>query len=139
MTSVAEKLAQKSTRKTAAKQVRLRLVHVDFWSAVKLSFLIGVVCAIITLVAVILLWTVLVQTGVFESINSLLNDVSGKSAAEGGIAVESFLPVNNVLMFTLVVVLLNLVGGVALAAVVAFLYNLSVRLTGGLLFGFTNG
>ena len=37
MSTVAEKLAKKSTSKSSAKQVRLRLVYIDFWSAVKLS------------------------------------------------------------------------------------------------------
>ena len=32
MSSVAEKLARKSNRKPPAKQVRLRLVYIDFWS-----------------------------------------------------------------------------------------------------------
>ena len=39
MSTVADKLAKKSSSKTSAKQVRLRLVYIDFWSAVKLSFL----------------------------------------------------------------------------------------------------
>ena len=39
MSTVADKLAKKSTRKTSGKQVRLRLVYVDFWSAVKLSLI----------------------------------------------------------------------------------------------------
>ncbi len=36
MSTVADKLARKSSSRTNAKQVRLRLVYVDFWSAVKL-------------------------------------------------------------------------------------------------------
>ena len=40
MTSVAEKLQRKEQRRVATKQVRLKLVYVDFWSVVKLSFLI---------------------------------------------------------------------------------------------------
>lgn len=137
MTSVAEKLAQKSVRKTASKQVRLRLVHIDFWPVVKLTALIAVCGIVISLVAVALLWTVLVQTGVFDSINSLLNDISGSDS--GGVSVSDFVEFLPLMGFTLVVSVLNGVGMVALAAVAAFLYNLSVRLTGGLVFGFTNG
>ncbi|MDQ1526895.1 MAG: hypothetical protein QOG18_1508, partial [Microbacteriaceae bacterium] len=37
MSSVAEKLQRKSQRAGATKQVRLKLVYVDFWSAVKLA------------------------------------------------------------------------------------------------------
>ena len=49
MSSVAEKLARKSNRRPPAKQVRLRLVYIDFWSAVKLSFLAAVAIAIVTI------------------------------------------------------------------------------------------
>ena len=51
MSTVADKLAKKSSHKTSAKQVRLRLVYVDFWSAVKLSFLAAIALAIVTVVA----------------------------------------------------------------------------------------
>lgn len=135
MTSVAEKLAKKSTRRTAAKQVRLRLVHVDFWSFVKLVFLIGLCGIVVALIAVSLLWTVLVQTGVFDSVNNLLNDVSG---GEGTVSVSSFVQFGPLIGFTAAVSALNCVAWTALAAVGSFLYNLSVKITGGLVFGFTN-
>ena len=44
--TVADKLAKKTRRKSPAKQVRLKLVYVDFWSAVKFSFLISICAAI---------------------------------------------------------------------------------------------
>ena len=40
MSSVAEKLQRKDQRSVSSKQVRLKLVYIDFWSVVKLSFLI---------------------------------------------------------------------------------------------------
>jgi len=54
MSSVAEKLQRKSQRATATKQVRLKLVYIDFWSAVKLSFLIALCLGIVTIVATFL-------------------------------------------------------------------------------------
>ena len=42
MTSVAEKLQKKSSRQPAVKQVRLKLVYIDFWSALKPSFLLAI-------------------------------------------------------------------------------------------------
>lgn len=137
MTSVAEKLAKKSTRRTASKQVRLRLVHVDFWPIVKLVALIGFCGVIVTLVAVALLWTVLVQTGVFDSVNSLLNDITGGEDGEG-VTVASFIDFSSLMLYSIVVAVLNWIAVTALAAIAAFLYNLSVRITGGLVFGFTN-
>ena len=59
MSTVADKLAKKSSSKTSAKQVRLRLVYIDFWSAVKLSFLAAIALAIVTLVSVFLIFIVL--------------------------------------------------------------------------------
>ena len=56
MSTVAEKLAKKSTSKSSAKQVRLRLVYIDFWSAVKLSFLAAVALAIVTIVSFLLMY-----------------------------------------------------------------------------------
>ncbi|GGA68680.1 hypothetical protein GCM10011490_18960 [Pseudoclavibacter endophyticus] len=134
MTSVAEKLAKKSTRKTASKQVRLRLVHVDFWSAVKLALLVSACGVVVALVTVALLWTVLVQTGVFDSVNSLLNDVSGTET----VSISNFVEFGPLMVAVAVVSLLNLVAFTALTAVAAFFYNLSVKITGGLVFGFTN-
>ena len=134
MTSVADKLAQKTERRTAKKQVRLRLVHIDFWSVVKLALLISIAVAIVMVVAAVLLWTVIQQTGVVSSVDGLLNDVTGSS----GVTVETFVNFQGVLMFSLVCAGLQIIVTTALAAIAAFLYNLSVRVTGGLVFGFTN-
>ncbi len=66
MSTVADKLAKKSTRKTGGKQVRLRLVYVDFWSAVKLSFLGAVALAIVTMVSFFLIYLVLQATALTQ-------------------------------------------------------------------------
>ena len=42
------------------------------------------------------------------------------------------------MFFASIVAVLNAVGGTVLGAVSALIYNLSVKLTGGLLVGFTN-
>ena len=83
MSSVAEKLARKSNRRPPAKQVRLRLVYVDFWSAVKLSFLVAVCFAVISIVVTFLIHTVLSSTGIFEQVNSLVQDhTAGQGSLE---------------------------------------------------------
>lgn len=133
MSSVAEKLAKKSSRKPSTKQVRLKLVYVDFWSAVKLSFLIAIALAVITIVATFLVYTVLNSTDIFDKVNSLFRDVAG-SAAD----LTAILSLSNVMSFTVVVALLNTVVITALGAISALLYNLSVKITGGVLVGFTN-
>ena len=133
MSSVAEKLARKSSKRAPAKQVRLRLVYIDFWSAVKLSFLIAVCLAVVSIVAIFLVWTVLNSTGIFDALNELVQDVAGT----GG-DLSSVLSLGNVMGFAVVAALLNLVVTTALGAILAVLYNLSVKITGGILVGFTN-
>lgn len=132
--TVAEKLAKKSAKSPAAKQVRLKLVYVDFWSAVKLSFLLGLTLAIITIVVVYLVYTVLAQTGVFDQVNGLVQDVAGAEAFD----LNTIISLPQIMGFAVVVAVLNTIVTTALGAIVALLYNLSVKITGGLLVGFTN-
>ncbi|MFC4243983.1 DUF3566 domain-containing protein [Gryllotalpicola reticulitermitis] len=132
--SVAERLAKKTAKRPTSKQVRLKLVYVDFWSAVKISFLAGLAFAIIGIVVTFLLWTVLTQTGVFKTVGDLFNSISG----QGSNSFMSALGLGNVMSFSIIVGILDLIVVTALGAVVALLYNLSVKITGGLLVGFTN-
>jgi uncharacterized membrane protein len=134
MSSVAEKLQRKSQRAPATKQVRLKLVYIDFWSAVKLSFLISVSIAIVQIVVAFLVWTVLNSTGIFSALTEILVDILGDPTFS---VMDSF-SLSQVMLFAGVVALLNVVIGTALGAIAALIYNLSVRLTGGLLVGFTN-
>ena len=133
MSSVAEKLAKKSTRRPSTKQVRLKLVYIDFWSSVKLSFLVAVCLAVVTIVATFLIFTVLNQTMIFDTVDDLYTSIAGDSS---GLA--SVLSLGNVMGFATVVAVLNTVVITALGAIFALLYNLSVKMTGGLLVGFTN-
>ncbi|MBA8989300.1 hypothetical protein FHW23_000532 [Curtobacterium pusillum] len=134
MSSVAEKLQKKAKRPVGTRQVRLRLVYVDFWSMVKLSFLIALAGSIVILVATALVWVILNQTGVFTQIDALLKDVTGQN----NYSIMDQFSLGQVLGFSIVVGILNVVVGTVLGAIVSVLYNLSVRITGGLLVGFTN-
>jgi hypothetical protein len=133
MSSVAEKLAKKSTKRTSTKQVRLKLVYIDFWSAVKLSFLVAVALAVVTIVVFFLVYTVLDQTNIFDQVNGLYKDVAGV-----GNDLMAIFNLGRVMGFAVVVAILNLIVVTALGALCAALYNLSVKITGGLLVGFTN-
>ena len=134
MSSVAEKLQRKSARAGATKQVRLKLVYIDFWSVVKLSFLIAVCFGIILVVATFLVWIVLNSTSIFSQLNELAREVLDEQTFN---ILDTFsLP--RVMLFVTVVAALNVVVGTALGAVMAMLYNFSVRITGGLLVGFRN-
>ncbi len=133
MSSVAEKLQRKSQKATATKQVRLKLVYVDFWSAVKLSFLIALCIAIVEIVATFLLWIVLNSTGIFGQVTSVLSDILGPT-----FSLMDSISLVRVMLFTSVVAVLSVVVGTAIGAISALIYNMTVRVTGGLLVGFTN-
>jgi ABC-type sugar transport system permease subunit len=133
--SVADKLSGRSARPAEAKQVRLKLVYIDFWSAVKFSFLIAAAVGIVIFVAVLLIWTVLASTGVFDQISTLMKDVSGQNS----LTVSNVVSFAQVMGFTLVIAALNVVVGTVLGAIACVLYNLSVKITGGILVGFKNG
>jgi hypothetical protein len=133
MSTVADKLAKKSSHRTSAKQVRLRLVYLDFWSAVKLSFLAAVALAIVTLVSFFLIYMVVSATGLISKMDDLF-----KSFSDGSISLTQFVGLPQVMAVAAVIAILNLVIVTVLGAVFAGLYNLAVKVTGGLLVGFTS-
>ena len=133
MSTVADKLAKKSSHRTTAKQVRLRLVYIDFWSAVKLSFLAAVALAIVTVVTFVLLYLIVQTTGLIGQLDGFVGSFS-----DGEILVSQIIGFPQVLAFSAVVAILNLVVVTVLGAVIAGIYNLAVKITGGLLVGFTS-
>ncbi len=133
MSTVADKLAKKSTHKASAKQVRLRLVYVDFWSAVKMSFLAAIAIAVVTVVSFLLIYGVISATGLIAKLDELF-----KSITDGGVAVSSIIGFPQVMAFASVVAILDLIVVTVLGAVVAGIYNLAVKVTGGILVGFTS-
>jgi ABC-type phosphate transport system permease subunit len=132
--SVAEKLQRKEMRQTTSRQVRLKLVYIDVWSLVKLSFLVWLCLGIVLVVASVLIWVVLASTGIFDTLDQTLRDMIG----DENFAIADSFGIAQVLGGTTLIALLNTIVGTALGAVGGFLYNLSVRLTGGLLVGFQN-
>jgi len=132
--SVAEKLQRKDVRQSTSRQVRLKLVYVDVWSLVKLSFLVWLCLAIVLVVASILVWVVLFSTGIFDQLDETLRDI----LVDPDFAVADRFGIAQVALFAVLVGLLNTIVGTALGAIGGFLYNLSVRFTGGLLVGFQN-
>ena len=132
--SVAEKLQRKEMRQTTSRQVRLKLVYLDVWSLVKLSFLVWLCLGVVLIVASVLIWVVLASTGIFDTLDLTLRDMIG----DQNFSISNSFGIGQVLVFTLVIALLNTIVGTALGAVGGFLYNLSVRFTGGLLVGFQN-
>ena len=134
MSTVAEKLQRKSQRSAPVKQVRLKLVYIDFWSAVKLSFLVAICLSIALLITTLMIWVVLSSLGIINDLDALFAEILG----EDDLSLAEILSLGQVMFFASIVAVLNAVGGTVLGAVSALIYNLSVKLTGGLLVGFTN-
>lgn len=134
MSSVAEKLQRKAPRKVNTKQVRLKLVYLDFWSVVKLSFLTFICSGIVQVVFAVLVWVVLNSTGIFSDLDKLIQQI----LADPTFSVTTSFSLVQVALFSTIVAALNVVVGTALGAIFAVLYNLSARITGGLLVGFQN-
>lgn len=134
MSTVAEKLQRKSQRSAPVKQVRLKLVYIDFWSAVKLSFLVAICLSIALLITTLMIWVVLSSLGIINDLDALFAEILGEDA----LSLAEILSLAQVMFFASIVAVLNAVGGTVLGAVSALIYNLSVKLTGGLLVGFTN-
>jgi len=133
MSTVADKLAKKSAQKTSSKQVRLRLMYIDFWSAVKLSFLVAIAIAIVTLVFFVLLFLVIQSTGLIAQVDEFVGSFS-----DGRFSIEAAVGLAQVFAFGSVVAILNLVVITVMGAVAAGIYNMCVKITGGLLVGFTS-
>lgn len=131
--TVADKLAQKTRKKAPSKQVRLRLVYVDFWSAVKFSFLLSLCMAVVNAVATVLVYAVLVQTGALAKIDALFMDVVGNDE----ISLMNFLGYPQVIAFAVTVSVLGLIVGTVMGAIASVIYNLLVRVFGGFHFGFS--
>lgn len=129
-----KKIASKTRRKPAAKEVRLKLVYIDFWSAVKFSFLVSACLAVVGFVATILVFIVLLQTGVFNSVNELFMDV----VSGDDFSLANMLGLPQVAGFALIVAILNTIVGTALGAVGSIVYNQIVRVLGGFQLGFTS-
>lgn len=116
------------------KQVRLKLVHIDYVSAMKLAFLLGLAQLVIVTIATLLLYIVFVQTGLFATANNVAGDVLGNNVFD----INSILSMGRAVGTGLAIGVVNMIVITVLGAVTAVIYNMAARMTGGLSVGFTN-
>ena len=109
------------------KRATMRLVYVDFWSALKMSFLVSIIVGGITVLLGLLLWAALDRFGVVGAVTSFLEDIAGSQGA----ALVAGLTFPNVMTFTVVVAVLEIIVVSALGAISAALFNLAVHVVGG--------
>ncbi|NAZ82832.1 DUF3566 domain-containing protein [Kineococcus sp. R8] len=111
------------------RRVRLTLARIDPWSVTKLSFLLSVAVGIALVVATGVVWSVLNGMGVFTDLNGLLRDIAG---SEIDINLLDYVGFGKVLSLATVIAVIDVVLLTALSTIVAFLYNVSSALVGGL-------
>ena len=104
------------------RRARLAVTYIDPWSVLKVTAVLALCLAIVTIVAALVLTAILSVFGVFSAINDAGSSVLGSNF--------SISPVLFIVL-SAVVSLLNAVLFAALATVGAMLYNLAVRFVGG--------
>lgn len=112
------------------RRARLRLTRIDPWSVMKTSFLLAVAFGVVTIVSVIIVWSVLGVAGVWDSINQTVQNVIGGEES-ASFDVESYVGMSRVLGFTLLVSVIDVILLTAIATLAAFLYNMAAALLGG--------
>jgi hypothetical protein len=135
MSNFISKVAKRNV--APVKQVKLKLVHIDFWSAVRNGFMVTLAMGIATIVGFFAVWLVVSTTGLFGSLNSLLNTAVGGSSGQS-VDVAQTLSLPKVLSFAATLAIVNMVGGTILSGVGALIFNVIARLSGGIRVGFTN-
>ncbi|MEO8220299.1 MAG: DUF3566 domain-containing protein [Specibacter sp.] len=121
----------KPAPKAKARRARLLVSKVEPWSVLKMAFLLSVALGIVTVVASIVLWTVLDTIGLFDTVNSFINDIQGK---EGGTPIDllTIVSLGQVASFSTIVAVVNVLLLTTLSVLSAFLYNISATLVGGI-------
>ncbi|MFM9451187.1 DUF3566 domain-containing protein [Streptomyces europaeiscabiei] len=113
------------------RKARLRVAKADPWSVMKVSFLLSIALGICTVVAAAVLWMVMNAMGVFSSVGATISEATGSNESNG-FDLQSFLSLPNVLIFTTVIAVIDVVLATALATLGAFIYNLSAGFVGGI-------
>jgi hypothetical protein len=120
----------KPAPKAKVRRARLLVSKVDPWSVLKMAFLLSVALGIVTVVAAIVLWTVLDLTGIFDQVDSLLGTLAGSEG--GGFELKKVASLGQVASFATIIAVVNVVLLTALSMLSAVLYNIAATLVGGI-------
>ncbi|MGI8523417.1 MAG: DUF3566 domain-containing protein [Nocardioides sp.] len=123
---------RQAQRSRPARRARLRLTRIDPWSVMKVSFLLSIAFGIVTLVAVMMVWSVLGAAGVWTSINQTVADMVSSGNNTSTFNVQDYLGTSRVMGFTMLVSVIDVVLVTAIATLAAFLYNMAAALLGGI-------
>lgn len=109
---------------------RLYVSRIDPWSVMKAAFMLSIALAIVIVVAVAMLWWVLDFTGTFESAARNINDIVGNAST--GFDLMNLISFGRVMGVAIVIASVEVVLVSAIATAFAYLYNLTVGITGGI-------
>jgi hypothetical protein len=122
------------TKDSSSKQVRLRLVHIDFWSATKNSFIVALMTAVILAVFNFGAWLLLSVLGVVDTLNGIVSSIIGVDF----LGLTDLMSFPSVMVFTVVQAITIIVCGTVLGALGSLAFNFIARITGGIRIAFTN-
>src|SRR4051794_20862274 len=114
-----------------SRRAQLRLVQVDAWSVMKTAFLLSIALGIVLVVAVAIIWGVLGAAGVWDSINSIVQQAVGNDSGTP-FDIQEYAGTSRVLGFTMIVAVIDVILITAISTLGAFLYNLAAALLGGI-------
>jgi len=121
--------SQPASDPAAARTARLRLARIDPWSVMKVSFALSIALAIVTVIAISIVWFVLGAAGVWDAVNSSVASLLSDDADTFDIT--EYVGYGRVIGFALLVSAVDVVLITAIATLGAFLYNLAASLLGG--------
>ncbi|PXA77053.1 DUF3566 domain-containing protein [Auritidibacter sp. NML100628] len=115
--------------KAKVRRARLVLAKIDLWSVLKISFLLSVAFGVVTVVAGVVLWTVMDLTGIFDEVNALIGTILGTEG--GGQTIQELVSLSQVASVSTIIAVVNVVLITLLSILAATIYNISASLVGG--------
>jgi Transmembrane domain of unknown function (DUF3566) len=97
----------------------------------KTAFLLSIAFGIVTWVMVFIVWSAIGAAGVFDNINSTVQEVLGTPGADP-FRIQDYISTNKVMGFTTLLACADVLIITALATLGGFLYNIAASLLGGL-------
>ena len=110
------------------RKVELSLARIDPWSVLKISFVLSVAFAIISVIVTILLWLVLDGMNVFGSVEDFLTQLGAQTFLD----LMDYVRLPRVISYATIVSIANVVLLTAIATLGSMLYNLVASLVGGI-------
>lgn len=115
--------------KAKVRRAKLVLAKIDLWSVLKISFLLSVAFGVVTVVAGVVLWTVMDLTGIFDEVNALIGTILGTEG--GGQTIQELVSLSQVASVSTIIAVVNVVLITLLSILAAVIYNISASLVGG--------